>query len=132
MPTAQIQDNGEKNVAVLRNMTSKKNYMVVSKIFLQDVKLSMKARGLLATLHSLPDNWEYTHSGMAKILPDGRDSIRNAMEELVERGYVRKEQDRSGKGTFGNIILEIHENPIAEKPLTENPTTDKPITGNPP
>ena len=109
-------------MAVLRNMTSKKNYMVVSKIFLQDVNLSMKARGLLATLHSLPDNWEYTHSGMAKILPDGRDSIRNAMEE----------QDRSGKGTFGNIILEIHENPIAEKPLTENPTTDNPITGNPP
>lgn len=99
-------------MAVLRNMTSNKNYMIVSKIYLQDVKLSMKARGLLSTLHSLPDNWEYTHNGMAKILPDGREAIRSAMEELIERGYVRKEQSRNGMGAFGKTILEIHDNPI--------------------
>lgn len=106
-------------MAVLRNMTNSTNYMVVSKIYLQDERLSLKARGLLSTLMSLPDKWEYTHSGMAKILPDGREAIRSAMEELIERGYVRKEQGRNGNGTFGNIVLEIHECPMKVLPSTE-------------
>ena len=56
-------------MSILRNTTNRENFLIVSKIFLQDTTLSINERGLLASMHSLPDNWEFSIAGMMKILP---------------------------------------------------------------
>lgn len=99
-------------MAVIRNLTKRENYLVVSKIFLQDKNLKLNERGLLATLHSLPDDWNFTLEGMSKIMPDGVDAIKTALDGLITKGYVKKVQNREIRGKFAKNILEIYENPI--------------------
>ena len=111
--------------------------MIVSKIFLQDTSLSLAERGLLATMHSLPDDWDFTVKGMERILPDGEARIKKALNGLIAKGYVRREQDKTEHGRFGNNLICIHEKPLvekppAEKPLTEKPPAEKPLTEKPP
>ena len=110
--------------------------MIVSKIFLQDTSLSLAERGLLATMHSLPDDWDFTVKGMERILPDGEARIKKALNGLIAKGYVRREQDKTEHGRFGNNLICIHEKPLvekppAEKPLTEKPPAEKPLTEKP-
>ena len=118
-------------MAVLKNKTKRENFLVVSKIFLQDKRLSLNERGLLATMHSLPDDWEFTIKGMEKILPDGESRIKSALDGLVQKGYVSKEQSKSDGGKFGKNVIEINERPLREKPLAENPVTVKPPAWKP-
>lgn len=96
-------------MAIIRNLTKRENYMIVSKIFLQDENLKLSERGLLATLHSLPDEWTFSIKGMSKILPDGEESIRTALNGLIAKGYVTKKQSRINKGHFAQNVLEINE-----------------------
>lgn len=122
-------------MAVLKNKTKRDNFLVVSKIFLQDKNLSLTERGLLATMHSLPDDWDFTIAGMGKILPDGESRIRTALDGLVDKGYVSKKQSKDNAGKFGKNIIEVNERPLLEKPLAENPITEKtiadfPLVGN--
>lgn len=115
---------------VLKNKTQGL-YVNVSKNILTDHKLSLKDRGLLITLLSLPDNWDYSLAGLEKILPDGKAAIQTSMNHLIELGYVSKLQTRTSKGKFGGNDIEVHEKPIqplAENPSTDNPVTEKPIT----
>ena len=123
-------------MAVLKNKTDRSNFMIVSKIFLQDTSLSLAERGLLATMHSLPDDWDFTVKGMERILPDGEARIKKALNGLIAKGYVRREQDKTEHGRFGNNLICIHEKPLvekppAEKPLTEKPPAEKPLTEKP-
>lgn len=120
-------------MAILKNKTQG-NYTIVSNGILKNQSLSLKDRGLIITLLSLPDNWAFTINGLSKIIPDGKDSIKNSLKHLEELGYVSKTQNRSEVGKYGNIVIEVHETPIlpiVEKPLTENPLTGKPLTGKP-
>lgn len=107
-------------MAVLRNKTKRENFLVVSKIFLQDTGLSIAERGLLATMHSLPDDWDFTIRGMEKILPDGEAKIKSALDGLIDKGYISKEQSKANGGKFGKNIIEIYERPLREKPLADN------------
>lgn len=118
-------------MAVLRNKTKRENFLVVSKIFLQDTGLSIAERGLLATMHSLPDDWDFTIRGMEKILPDGEAKIKSALDGLIDKGYISKEQSKANGGKFGKNIIEIYERPLREKPLAENPVTVKPPAEKP-
>ena len=106
-------------MAVLKNKTDRSNFMIVSKIFLQDTSLSLAERGLLATMHSLPDDWDFTVKGMERILPDGEARIKKALNGLIAKGYVRREQDKTEHGRFGNNLICIHEKPLVEKPPAE-------------
>ena len=106
--------------------------MIVSKIFLQDTSLSLAERGLLATMHSLPDDWDFTVKGMERILPDGEARIKKALNGLIAKGYVRREQDKTEHGRFGNNLICIHEKPLVEKPPAEKPLTEKPLSEKPP
>ena len=106
--------------------------MIVSKIFLQDTSLSLAERGLLATMHSLPDDWDFTVKGMERILPDGEARIKKALNGLIAKGYVRREQDKTEHGRFGNNLICIHEKPLVEKPPAEKPLAEKPLTEKPP
>ncbi len=120
-------------MAILKNKTQG-NYTIVSNGILKNQSLSLKDRGLIITLLSLPDNWAFTINGLSKIIPDGKDSIKNSLKHLEELGYVSKTQSRGEFGKYGNIVIEVHETPIlpiVENPLTENPSTENPLTGKP-
>ena len=118
-------------MSVLKNKTNRDNFLVVSKIFLQDKELSLTERGLLATMHSLPDNWDFTIAGMATILPDGGSKIKSALDGLIDKGYVTKKQSKDSNGKFSRNIIEVNEKPLCEKPSAENPQTEKPISVEP-
>ena len=89
-------------------------FTTMSNYHLRDLRLSLKARGLLSTVLSLPDDWEYSINGLAAICKESRDGIRTALNELTEIGYVeRGEQERvDGKFTAGDYT--IFEVPPAE------------------
>ena len=102
-----------------------KNYTVMANHHLRDKSLSLKAKGLLSLMLSLPEDWDYTTKGLAKICRDGVDSIRSAVQELEQRGYVSRRRIRNGKGQLGDIEYTIREKP--EKPQEPpTPGPDKP------
>ncbi|MGE7092604.1 DnaD domain protein [Lysinibacillus sp. NPDC048646] len=113
----------------------KEKYVVLDKGFLNDNRLSWKAKGLLAYMLSLPNDWSFCMADLATRSKCGRDATGNIVKELMNAGYIHKEQGRSNCGTFGKIELLVLEAPqmapSTEKPLTDYPTTEKPQTVNP-
>ena len=104
-------------------------YTVMSNHHLRNPVLSLKAKGLLSLMLSLPDNWDYTLAGLAKISVEGKDAIRAAIQELEQAGYVERRQTRDENGKLAGNEYIIREKPVS--PLSENPTTDKPSTEKP-
>ena len=109
------------------------NYTVMSNYHLRDKSLSLKAKGLLSLMLSLPETWDYTLSGLARISLEGKDAIRAAVVELEKAGYIQRGQTTDKAGKFSGNEYIIREYPTArapssEEPLSENPTTDKPAT----
>lgn len=102
-----------------------KNYTVMSNHHLRDKSLSLKAKGLLSLMLSLPEDWDYTTKGLARICRDGVDSIRSAVQELEQRGYVVRNRVRNGKGQLGEMEYTIFEQPQAA-PEPPAPGPDKP------
>ena len=120
-------------MAVLKNKTQGL-YVNVSKEILTDKNLSLRDRGMLVTVLSLSDNWDFNVRGFAKILPDGVDGIGASIKELTERGYLTRGQERSEGGKFGRNIIEVHQTPqqpCREKPYTVKSVTEKPYTAEP-
>ena len=104
-----------------------KNYTVMSNYHLRDKSLSLKAKGLLSLMLSLPDDWDYTIKGLAQICKDGVDSIRSAVHELEQHGYVSRRRIRNEKGQVGDIEYTIRERPrTAPKDPTSGPENHKP------
>ena len=115
-----------------------RDYTVMSNHHLKNKDLSLKAKGLLSQMLSLPENWDYTLAGLSAINRESKDAIRSAVNELEKAGYIRRRQTVDSRGKFsGNeyIIYEqpqpMLENPIPGKPMLENPTTDNPTSENP-
>lgn len=122
-------------MAVFR-VEKSKDYTVMSNYHLRDTNLSLKAKGLLSQMLSLPDNWDYTLTGLAQINLESKDAIRAAVNELEKAGYIQRRQTTDGNGKFGANEYIIHECPSAASPLldfptTENPSTEKPSSENP-
>ena len=122
------------------------NYTVMSNYHLRDKTISFKAKGLLSLMLSLPEDWDYTLAGLARISLEGKDAIRAAVVELEKAGYVQRRQTTDKAGKFGSNEYIIREYPVshepppegpssalpgAEKPTTENPSTVSTQTGNP-
>ena len=107
------------------------DYTVMSNFHLKDKRLSLKAKGLLSQMLSLPDDWDYTLSGLCFINRESKDAIRSAINELERAGYIRRKQTIDATGKFGANEYSIYERPITDVPSTENPTTEKPITKKP-
>ena len=80
-----------------------RNFTIMSNIHLRDEKLSLKAKGLLSYLLSLPDDWQIYLCELTKHSTDGRDSIRSAITELEENGYLTKKQKTDSKNRFAGI-----------------------------
>ena len=113
-----------------------KNYAVMSKHHFQDKSISLKAKGLLSEMLSLPESWDYTLAGLASINKESVDAIRTAVWELEKAGYIVRRQGRDEKGKMSAIEYIIYEHPqlptpTSENPILENPTSDNPITANP-
>ena len=116
-----------------------RDYTVMSNHHLKNAELSLKAKGLLSTILSLPENWNYTTRGLASISKDGVDSVGKALKELEQAGYIIRRQLRDKNGRITDTEYIIYENPRnsgGPKPNTEYPDTDnpdmvKPDTDNP-
>ncbi len=113
-------------------------YTVMSNYHLRDKNLSCKACGLLSKMLSLPDEWDYTTRGLAKICKDGVESITTALKELEECGYLIRRQNRDEKGRMANTEYVIFEHPHIEadtntpsEPIHAVPCTGAPCTGIP-
>ena len=124
-----------------------KDFTVMCNHHLRNVKLSLKAKGLLSLMLSLPEDWDYTTKGLACICKDGVDSIASALKELEQNGYLTRQRVRFGNGRLGDIEYTIHEKPVSQEtsgvpPKRENPRQanprqgkpgqEKPAQGNPP
>lgn len=120
------------------------DYTVMANHHLRNHALSLKAKGLLSQMLSLPEDWDYTLSGLAEINRESKDAIRAAVQELEQAGYIQRRQTQDKGGKFaGNeyVIREIpcppdtdtQETPPEEsgEPLLDFPTTEKPSTEKP-
>ena len=128
------------------------NYTVMANYHLRDKGISLKAKGLLSVMLSLPAEWDYTLAGLAFISKEGVDAIRTAVKELEEAGYVVRTRRRNEAGQLLDTdytiyefpqdmelepdkTLECQQTPIvptSEKPILENPKLDIPTLDSPP
>lgn len=108
-----------------------RDYTVMSNHHLRNTALSLKAKGLLSLMLSLPDNWDYTTKGLARICKDGVDSICAGVRELEEHGYVVRERIRGSNGQLGAIEYTILEQPREPEPKREKPERENPVQVNP-
>ena len=110
-----------------------KNYTVMSNHHLKNTNISLKAKGLLSVMLSLPDEWNYTLKGLASICKEGVDSVRNGINELEKAGYIQRNRLRSDTGKFADIEYVIYEQPlekVEKHPELENPILDNPTLAN--
>lgn len=113
-----------------------RDYTVMSNHHLRNTELSLKAKGLLSLMLSLPENWDYTTKGLAAICKDGIDSISSCIRELEKHGYIIRERMRNEKGQLTTIEYTILEQPKSapperEKLIRENPVLDIPAQAEP-
>ena len=113
-----------------------RDYTVMSNHHLRNVALSLKAKGLLSMMLSLPDDWNYTTRGLAKICKEGVDAIGGALRELEREGYIVRHQLRDAQGRISDTEYVIYEQPQPKvpdipSPDTAAPDTDSPDTENP-
>ena len=107
------------------------NYTVMSNYHLRDKGLSLKAKGLLSLMLSLPETWDYTLSGLAKISLEGKDAIRATVVELEKAGYIQRHQTTGKDGKFGSNEYIIREYPASHEPPLEGPSSAQPLSENP-
>lgn len=111
-----------------------KNYTVMSNVHLRDKTLSLKAKGLLAMILSLPDDWHYSVHGLVAICKESKASIISGLKELENSGYLTRRQLRDEKGQMADIEYTIYEeprSPCADFRQTDNRHPDLPQAGKP-
>lgn len=111
-------------------VVKEKNYTTIDNGIFKDTRISFKAKGLLTTMLSLPPTWNYTIEGLATLSKDGRDSIKTALKELENFGYLERKQVRNDNGSFCDLEYFVYEKPQPKEPLAENPPTDKSLAEN--
>lgn len=141
-------------MSVIRVVKSR-NFSIMSNYHLQDRNLSLRAKGMLTVILSLPDDWKHSVRGYAKILKEGVDAINAVLRELEKYGYIVRVQTRDDAGRMGECDYTIYEIPqtgqphddapqaphlrqdeppaaLPDSPCTENPYTVPPCTDTPP
>ena len=120
------------------------NFTIMSNVHLKDSRLSLRVAGLLSKILSLPPEWDFTLSGLAKITSDGVDSVRAAVRELENFGYITRKQLRDERGRMSQNEYHVYEDPkqnpdfseqtdqkILCEPLSESPSAENPSTVTP-
>ena len=109
-------------------------YTVMSNHHLRNKELSLKAKGLLSQMLSLPEDWDYTLKGLSLINREKIDAIREAIKELERAGYIVRSRERDEKGRLRGadyVIFEQPQPPTPDLPTLENPTLDNPTQEKP-
>ena len=116
-----------------------KGYTVMSNHHLRNKELTLKSKGLLSQMLSLPEDWDYTLAGLSHINREKIDAIREAVRELEKAGYIMRSRERDEKGRLRGADYVIYEQPqppisdlpTLENPILDNPTLEKPAQENP-
>ena len=117
-------------MAILRN-ASRGKYTVLNNGIFRDENLSAKSLGILAKMLSLPDNWEFSETGLCSIFKkDGRSSIRSGLKELEENGYLVRSRVRDESGKLTSTEWTVSDKPMFENPMLENPMLENPMLEN--
>ena len=106
-------------------------YTVMSNHHLRNKELTLKAKGLLSQMLSLPEDWDYTLTGLAYINRESIDAIRSAIRELEAAGYIARSRERDEKGRLRGAEYVIYEQPVSAPPMQEAPTSGDPISEKP-
>src|SRR5574344_156090 len=128
-----MQQRSDEAMAVFR-VERNKGYTVMSNHHLRNKELSLKAKGLLSQMLSLPEDWDYTLKGLSLINRAKIDAIREAIRELERAGYIVRSRERDEKGRLRGadyIIYELPQKPVSDLPTMENPKMEKPTQENP-
>ena len=108
-----------------------KDFTIMSNHHLRNPNLSLKAKGLLSLMLSLPEDWDYTTKGLAQICKEGVDSIGTALKELERYGYLTRRRLRCENGQLGDIEYTIHETPADTSRESSSPKRENPGQVNP-
>ncbi|WP_295748708.1 helix-turn-helix domain-containing protein [uncultured Holdemanella sp.] len=106
-----------------------KGFTVMSNYHLQDKEISLKAKGLLGLMLSLPSNWDYSVNGLVAIVKENKAAVQTALKELEEHKYLKRTRVQDETGRF-DYIYDIYEKPYDKLPWTENRCTDIQCTEN--
>lgn len=117
-------------MSVLRK-EKKGNFTVIDNAIFKDRTLSLKAKGLLCLMLSLPDEWNYSIAGLVQLSSDGESAVRSTLKELEESGYFRREQVREN-GKIIDTEYVISETKNFDFPLVENQVVENQVVENPP
>lgn len=107
------------------------NYTIISNVILRDKRITLKSKGLMALVMSLPPNWDFTVRGLIAILREGRDAIYASIKELRQYGYCDVVVCRDDNGKLAGNDYVFYEEPQYVEDRKEQPHTDKPHTENP-
>ncbi len=142
-------------MAVVFRIEKRQGYTIMSNHHLRNKELTLKAKGLLSQMLSLPEDWDYTLAGLSHINREKIDAIREAVKELEKAGYIVRSRERDEKGRLRGADYVIYEqpqplpadepddgqpptldlptleNPTLENPTLEKPTQEKPTLENP-
>lgn len=102
-----------------------KGFTTINNDILNDTELSFKAKGLFSYLWSLPDDWVYYETEVAKHSTDGRGSVRSGLKELEEKGYLKRERERNEKGQLVNADWQLADTPMFKKRTLDKRTLEK-------
>ncbi len=125
------------------------NYFIASKYYVEDEKISWKAKGIMSYLFSKPDDWQIYQTQLEKVSIDGKASVRSTINELIDNGYMTRQSRRKSNGDFDGYDYTLHEYPtndgvrkmedakmedakmeIAKSDTTNNNSTNNDLTNN--
>ena len=115
-------------MSVIR-VNNTKGFTVMSNYHFQDKEISLKAKGLLGLMLSLPSNWDYSVNGLVTIVKENKAAVQSALKELEEHKYLKRTRVQDETGRF-DYIYDIYEKPYDKLPCTENRCTDIQCTEN--
>ena len=113
------------------NVERVQGYTIMSNYHLRDNRLSMKAKGLMSVMLSLPPEWDYSLRGLASISRESVNSIAAMVKELEECGYIERYQERNANGKMGGAVYNLYEKPKTDEPCHNLPCPKKPNTVKP-
>ena len=117
-------------MSVIR-VNNTKGFTVISNYHFQDKEISLKAKGLLGLMLSLPSNWDYSINGLVAIVKENKAAVQSALKELEEHKYLKRTKVQDETGRF-DYVYDIYEKPYDKLPCTENRCTENPCTENQP
>lgn len=112
-------------------LNNPKQYTVIPQNILMDKRLSLRDRGMIVTIISLPDRWNFSTRGLCTLFPDGLTAVTSAVQSLEKLGYLKRTQLFGKDGKFSDVRWDIDCNPpIIEPFCTDSPCTENPYTAN--